>query len=98
MYEILHDKYGSKTVLIMKTFPRQSMLVLKTFTRLFGFGRDQKIYSLQQTFEQTNHLGRRLSCDKMILSDFQEIMKTLEFYNFVKIEYNRKDYKQSTVS
>lgn len=75
----------------MKKFPKQHLVVLQVFVILFGEGKDQMLYPLQKIYDTHNIISRKLHMDKMGMTDFNDVLKMLEFYNFIRIDMNKKD-------
>ncbi len=97
LLKIYEQKQNSKIGEIIRSFPRQNVIVLNAVVLLFDDVGAEKSVKFLTLFEETEMECDVREAQKIPLRDFTEILNQIENYNLIKIERNKKDPKMNMV-
>ena len=98
LLKIYDQKQNSKIGEIIKSFPRQNVIVLHAIVLVFDDVGAEKSVKFMTLFEETELECVVREAQKIPLREFTEILNNIESYNLIKIERNKKEPKMNIVN
>ena len=88
-------KYGSKIATTIKSLTRQHIMILSALSDLFVQVGEDRMVTFKQAFDAVEQECKTRHQAKMQMPEFSNCVDELEFYNYIRIERNRRDKTRS---